>query len=164
MMSFILSKSAQLQILFVAMHQWLSVSSFARLCVQRYNIFPYSPHISPKKIAASTKKGAEPSSTLRLAIQSLESWGLACFLICICLQTYGSSLQFILLFQVVLKEIIFCCSRAEYAAECLMAVMALTLFGRLGLCDELLGVSRELTLQQIDAVRTWYIDVYVDSS
>ena len=33
MMSFILSKSAQLQILFVAMHQWLSVSSFARLCV-----------------------------------------------------------------------------------------------------------------------------------
>ena len=45
MMSFILSKSAQLQILFVAMHQWLSVSSFARLCVQRYNIFPYSPYI-----------------------------------------------------------------------------------------------------------------------
>ena len=46
-----------------------------RLLLQRYNIFPYSPHILPKKIAASTKKGAEPSSTLRLAIQSLESWG-----------------------------------------------------------------------------------------
>ena len=70
-MSFILSKSAQLQILFVAMHQWLSVSSFARLCVQRYNIFPYSQHILPKKIAASTKKRRRASSTLRLVIQSL---------------------------------------------------------------------------------------------
>ena len=58
-MSFILSKSAQLQILFVAMHQWLSVSSFARLCVQRYNIFPYSPHISPKKKCSKHKKKAQ---------------------------------------------------------------------------------------------------------
>ena len=45
-----------------------------------------------------------------------------------------------------------------------MAVLALALPRGLGLRDELLGVSRELALQQVDAVRTGYADVYVDGS
>ena len=45
-----------------------------------------------------------------------------------------------------------------------MAVLALALPRGLGLCDELLGVSRELPLQQVNAVRTGYADVYVDGS
>ena len=45
-----------------------------------------------------------------------------------------------------------------------MAVLALALPRGLGLRDELLGVSRELALQQVNAVRTGYADVYVDGS
>ena len=73
-------------------------------------------------------------------------------------------LQLVLVFQVVLYEFLLRCTRAEDAAECLMAVLALAFPCGLGLCDELLGVSRELPLQQVDAVRTGHIDVYVDGS
>jgi hypothetical protein len=45
-----------------------------------------------------------------------------------------------------------------------MAVLVLAPPCGLGLRDELLSVSRELSLEQIDAVRTGYVDVYVDGS
>ncbi len=44
-----------------------------------------------------------------------------------------------------------------------MAVLLAFLCG-LGLCNELLGVGRELSLQQVDAVRTGHVDVHVDGS
>ena len=45
-----------------------------------------------------------------------------------------------------------------------MTVLVLAFLRRFGLCDELLSVSRELSLQQVDAVRSRYVDVYVDGS
>jgi hypothetical protein len=73
-------------------------------------------------------------------------------------------LQLVLVLQVVLYEIFLRSTRAEDAAECLMAVLPLAFPCRLGLRDELLGVSRELALQQVNAVRTGYVDMYVDGS
>ena len=45
-----------------------------------------------------------------------------------------------------------------------MTVLPLDFPRGLGLCNELLDVSRELPLQQVNAVRTGYADVYVDGS
>ena len=79
-------------------------------------------------------------------------------------ENFHGLLQLVLILQVVLDEFILCGFRAEDAAECLMAVLPITFLCGLGLCDELLGVGRKLTLQQVDAVRTGHVDVYVDGS
>ena len=52
--------------------------------LQHFSILPAH---SSQKIVMGSKKRRRAFVTLRLVIQSLESWGLACFLICICLQT-----------------------------------------------------------------------------
>ena len=78
-------------------------------------------------------------------------------------ENFHDLLQLVLILQVVLYEFVLCGFRAENAAECLMAVLLAFLSG-LGLCNELLGVGRELALQQVDAVRTGHVDVDVDGS
>ena len=73
-------------------------------------------------------------------------------------------LQLVLVLQVVLYEFLLRCTRAEDATECFMAVLPLDFPRGFSLCDKLLGVRRQLVLQQVNAVRTGYVDVYVDGS
>jgi hypothetical protein len=79
-------------------------------------------------------------------------------------ENFHGLLQLVLVFQIFLYEFVFLGIRAENAAECLMPMLPLALFGRLCLCNELLGIGRELAFQQVDAVRTGHVDMYVDDS